>query len=60
MFQRIMICIVITYAYFDVHDTGYAAHGANRRTRTTSVPVKKRPVGSLEGDVFLPSLGAKR
>ncbi|PWA77711.1 hypothetical protein CTI12_AA224150 [Artemisia annua] len=30
--------------------------GGNRRTRTKSVPFKKRPVGSLEGDVFLPSV----
>ncbi|PWA68285.1 ulp1 protease family, C-terminal catalytic domain-containing protein [Artemisia annua] len=36
--------------------SGIGFHGGNRRTRTTSVPVKKRPVGSLEGDVFLPSL----
>ncbi|PWA79108.1 ulp1 protease family, C-terminal catalytic domain-containing protein [Artemisia annua] len=36
--------------------SGIGVHGGNRRTRTTSVPVKKRPVGSLEGDVFLPSL----
>ncbi|PWA54300.1 hypothetical protein CTI12_AA426940 [Artemisia annua] len=31
--------------------------GGNRRTRTKSVPFKTRPVGSLEGDVFLPSVG---
>ncbi|PWA73469.1 Peptidase C48, SUMO/Sentrin/Ubl1 [Artemisia annua] len=39
----------------DVSGTGF--HGGNRRTRTTSVPVKKRPVGSLEGDVFFPVVG---
>ncbi|PWA57675.1 ulp1 protease family, C-terminal catalytic domain-containing protein [Artemisia annua] len=38
----------------DVSGTGF--HGGNRRTRTKSVPFKKRPVGSLEGDVFLPSV----
>ncbi|PWA67953.1 Peptidase C48, SUMO/Sentrin/Ubl1 [Artemisia annua] len=37
-------------------DTGTGFHGGNRRTRTRSLPVKKRPVGSLEGDVFLPTL----
>lgn len=56
MFKRIRIWIVITYAYFDVHDTGTGFQGGSRRTRTRSVPIKKRPVGSLEGDVFLPSL----
>ncbi|PWA36938.1 hypothetical protein CTI12_AA595100 [Artemisia annua] len=35
--------------------TGF--HGGNRRTRTKSVPFKKRPVGSLETDLFLPSFG---
>ncbi|PWA84829.1 hypothetical protein CTI12_AA155960 [Artemisia annua] len=38
----------------DVSGTGF--DGGNRRTRTKSVPFKKRPVGSLEGDVFLPSV----
>ncbi|PWA66902.1 Peptidase C48, SUMO/Sentrin/Ubl1 [Artemisia annua] len=38
----------------DVSGAGF--HGGNRRTRTRSLPVKKRPVGSLEGDVFLPTL----
>ncbi|PWA51308.1 hypothetical protein CTI12_AA463700 [Artemisia annua] len=38
----------------DVAGTGF--RGGNRRTRTKSVPFKKHPVGSLEGDVFLPSV----
>ncbi|PWA49956.1 ulp1 protease family, C-terminal catalytic domain-containing protein [Artemisia annua] len=42
----------------DVSGTGF--HGCNRRTRTTSVPVKKRPVGSLEGDVFFPVVGGDK
>ncbi|PWA95445.1 hypothetical protein CTI12_AA050540 [Artemisia annua] len=41
----------------DNYVSGTGFHGGNRRTRTKSVPFKKRPVGSLEGDVFVPSVG---
>ena len=51
------MCIVIKFAYFDVGDTGTGLVGGIRRTQTRSVSVKKRPVGSLEGDVFFQSLG---
>ena len=51
-----VIWIVITYAYVYAHDTGTGFHAGNRRSRTRSLSVKKRRVGSLEGDVFLPSL----
>ncbi|PWA95077.1 hypothetical protein CTI12_AA010880 [Artemisia annua] len=42
--------------YVNVSVVGTGFDGGNRRTRTKSVPFKKRPVGSLEGDVFLPSV----
>ncbi|PWA53169.1 hypothetical protein CTI12_AA445290 [Artemisia annua] len=38
----------------DVPGTGI--HGGNRKSRTRNVSLKKRLVGSLEGDVFIPSV----
>jgi hypothetical protein len=43
VFKRIRIWIVITYAYFDVHDTGTGFQGGSRRTRTRSVPYNQHP-----------------
>ena len=44
--------IWITY----VNVTGTGSHGCNRRSGNRQVRLVKRPWGSLEGDVFIPSV----
>ena len=47
--------IWITY----VNVTGTGTHGGNRRSGTRKLRLVKRPWGSLEGDVFIPSVVGK-